>query len=211
MQRILTDYSAGKLLRFGLLGLLLLLVACGPSSQRSVQETPSGQAPNVESVVATPVVEEPGSGYPPAADAPQPTAIPESYPPDEPPASPTPEVYPPPKAEEVFQEPRFRIDSPLKAGATQISGQAPPNMALAVINVTYNGEIVGSGVSTAENTFNIGVTELQEGHIIGITFAALEPGLDIGEMSIKYFPHRGDGFLNPPNVGIMLDSVQVEP
>jgi hypothetical protein len=61
-----------------------------------------------------------------------------------------------------------------------------------------------------DGTFSIGVQGLPEGNRIGITFSELEPGLDIAGMSIKYFPYRGENFMNLPNVGIMLETALVE-
>jgi len=208
------------LLQFGVFCLLIVLAACGPSSP-APDETPSLENEEVVEPSSTapvdvlelpatePATSEPDISYPPP-EVPLPTEIEGAYPPQLPMTTKTPEVYPP-VTEEVFLEPRIIIDKPLKAGATLVTGQAPPNMALAIVNVTFNGEFIGSGVSTADNTFSIGVNELQEGHLIGVTFAELEPGLDIAGMSRKYFPHRGEGFLNLPNVGIMLDTAQVEP
>ncbi len=92
-----------------------------------------------------------------------------------------------------------------------VTGQAPPNLALALVDVTFNGALLGSGVSTADGTFSITVPELPEGHRVGVTFAELEPGLSIADMSVKYFPFRGENFMNIPNVGIMLETAIVEP
>ncbi len=202
------------LLQTGLLGLLLILVACGPSVPAPIQGTPSIEdvSGSVELATSVPVEPAPEEGYPPPAATTEPTPVDESYPaPERPPASPTPEVYPPSEQEEVFQEPRFRFDMPLVAGITEVTGQAPPNLALAIVDVTFNGEPLGFGRSTTDGTFQINVAALPEGHLIGITFAELEEGLDMGGMSLKYFPHRGEGFLNLPNVGIMLDTASVEP
>lgn len=124
-------------------------------------------------------------------------------------ATPLPDVYPPPAEE--FLEPRFAFNLPLKAGATVVSGQAPPNLAIALVDVTFNGTLLGSGVTTADGTFEFGVQPLPEGHRVGLTFSELEPGATIADMSVKYFPYRGDNFMNIPNVGIMLETTLVEP
>lgn len=195
-----------------LLVLLFLGVACGPSAPTA--EAPlAGEASGQEGPAATAVPADAAaeSGYPPP-QPPLPTVPQEGYPvaPQLPPtATPLPDVYPPP-AEEIL-EPRFGFDLPLRSGATSISGQAPPNLSLAIVDVTFNGELLGSGVSTADGQFTIGVLPLREGNRIGVTFGELEPGLSIADMSIKYYPYRGDGFMNIPNVGIMLESTLVEP
>jgi hypothetical protein len=149
----------------------------------------------------------------PAPEPPPLTEAPGSYPvePALPPtATPFPDVYPPPAVEEQFLEPRFAFDLPLQAGASVVTGQAPPNLAIALVDVTSNGTLLGSGVTMPDGTFSIGVQGLPEGNRIGITFSELEPGLDIAGMSIKYFPYRGENFMNLPNVGIMLETALVE-
>lgn len=194
-----------------LLGLLLLSAACGPTAPAGESEGTLEQP--VDSAAAATATPMPiGENAYPAPQAPLPTEAPGSYPvePDLPPtATPFPDVYPPPPAEEQFLEPRFAFDLPLQAGAAVVTGQAPPNLSIALVDVTSNGTLLGSGVTTADGTFSIGVQGLPEGNRIGITFGELEPGLDIADMSIKYFPYRGENFMNLPNVGIMLETALV--
>ena len=128
---------------------------------------------------------------------PSPTAVPDVYP-------------PPPEASEVFEEPRFRFDLPVAPGSTTISGEAPPGLSLAIADVTFNGAVLGIGSSDGNGRFTINVQPLPEGHRIGITFAELEQGKTYAEMSEEYYPHRGDGFMNLPNVGIFLETLLVE-
>lgn len=188
---------------------LLLLAACGPSA------APDPTVPTVETAEDLSPTAEIGenageSAYPPPVVV-EPSAE-EAYPVQtSPPPSPTiaPESYPP--AGELFEEPRFRLDLPLKAGGTTVSGQAPPDLAIAVVDVTYNGAVLGAGVSDADGRFVIGVKALPDGNRVGITFAELQPGKTLAEMSQEYFPHRGEGFMNIPNVGIFFDSALVEP
>jgi len=92
-----------------------------------------------------------------------------------------------------------------------VSGQAPPDLAIAVVDVTYGGVVLGSGVSDADGRFVIGVQSLPDGNRVGITFAELQSGKTLAQMSQEYFPHRGEGFINIPNVGIYFDSSLVEP
>jgi len=120
-----------------------------------------------------------------------------------------PQNYPPPALEESFSDFSFRFDLPLNAGDTLVTGQAPPNLSLAIVDVTFNG-ILGIGVSDADGRFSIGVQELLDGHRVGITFSELQPGKTHADMSEEYFPHRGEGFINIPNIGIFFDSALVE-
>jgi hypothetical protein len=143
--------------------------------------------------------------YPPPTPAPA-----DPYPADGQ-AAPTvaPAAYPP--AAETFQEPRFRFDQPIAANATTITGQAPPNVALAIMDVTYNGALLGSGRSDDNGRFDIPVSGLVGGNRIGITVGELSAGQTLNQMAEQYFPYRGEGFMNLPNVGIFFDTVLVEP
>lgn len=191
------------------LAALLLLVACGPSAQ---QATPTAEsAPGLESaptqdatVPTQPPADVAVEGYPapdvavpadpyPGSQSPAPTSEPAAYPP----------------AEEVFQEPRFRIDQPVSVGATEITGQAPPDTPLAIIDITYNGAVLGSGRSDANGRFAIPVTGLVEGNRIGVGIGELVAGQTIEQMAEFYFPYRGEGFMNVPNVGIYFDTTLV--
>ncbi len=192
-----------------LVGMILVLAACGPST------APESSAPTLEqeSSEEADLQQEPNdqiseSGYPP----PQAPVVEEAYPVEPIPLpSPTlvPGSYPP--AEEVFAEPRFRLDLPLSADDRVVNGQAPPNLALAVVDVSSGGGVLGVGVVGGDGRFSIGVRDLPEGHRVGITFSELQPGKTHAEMSEEYFPHRGEGFMNIPNIGIFFDSTLVEP
>ena len=81
---------------------------------------------------------------------------------------------------------------------------------MAVVDVTLNGVILGTGVSDGDGRFSIGVQALPDGNRIGITFAELQDGKTLAEMSKEYFPHRGEEFMNLPNLGIFFETVLVE-
>ena len=193
------------------LAALLLLVACGSGTQQVAPTAES--APGLESAptgdAASPTLppaDAAGEGYP-APDAAAPV---DPYPGSQSPApTPEPAAYPP--AEEVFQEPRFRIDQPVSAGATEITGQAPPDTALAIIDITFNGAVLGSGRSDANGLFTIPVTGLVEGNRIGVGIGELAANQTIEQMAEFYFPYRGEGFMNIPNVGIYFDTALVGP
>lgn len=193
------------------LAALLLLVACGSGAQQAAPTAES--APGLESAptgdAASPTLppaDAAGESYP-APDAAAPV---DPYPGSQsPPPTSEPAAYPP--AEEVFQEPRFRIDQPVSAGATEITGQAPPDTALAIIDITFNGAVLGSGRSDANGRFAIPVTGLVEGNRIGVGVGELAASQTIEQMAEFYFPYRGEGFMNIPNVGIYFDTALVGP
>jgi hypothetical protein len=187
----------------------LLLVACGAASPPAATVAPleGAQAPTTSADSGIPAAPE---GYPPPTAAPETTA---AYPPGEAPPPPEPTLepgsYPPSQAGEAFQEPRFRFDQPLAANATTVTGQAPPDVALAIADITFNGAILGSGRSDADGRFSISVSPLPAGHRIGVTVAVLQPGQTISDMSAQYYPHRGDGFMNLPNIGVFFETALV--
>ncbi|MBX7251839.1 MAG: hypothetical protein K1X50_07640 [Candidatus Promineofilum sp.] len=121
------------------------------------------------------------------------------------------ESYPAPAAEETFLEPRFRIDQPVTAATTTITGQAPPNLVLAVLDVTYGGAPLGQGRSDENGVFSVPVSGLIAGNRIGLAIGELPQGLDIAQTAETYFPYRGEGFQNLPNIGVFYDTVVVQP
>lgn len=213
--------QVSKRLHFMIVSLSLLalaLAACGPTTPAATTDT----TPTVEAILeeaapaalatstAPPAVAE---GYPP----PQAEVVQPSYPAEGEAGmaapTPLPEGYPPASSDEVFQEPRFRIDpETLVAGAMVVEGQAPPDVALAILDVTFNGALLGTGRSDADGRFSIPVSsELVAGNRIGVTVGELAEGQSLNQMAEAYFPHRGEGFMNLPNIGILFDTALVQP
>lgn len=191
---------------------LAIAAACGPTTPQT-PATPAASTPALESaptdVAILPTAPPAGGESYPAPAAvetvnPYPGEGQAALPPTMPP-----EAYPP--AEETFQEPRFRIDPPVAANATTITGQAPPGVALAIMDVTYNGVLLGSGRSDDSGRFTIPVSGLVAGNRIGLTVGELAEGQTLNQMAEQYYPHRGEGFMNLPNVGIFFDTIQVSP
>ena len=197
-----------KLFIVALLGVTLLAVACGGSSTTT---SPTVAAPTTESpggALATadtstlptaPAAPQQESGYPVVEGA---------YPSS---GETVAEAYPAPAVDEAFLEPRFRIDQPVAPTATEITGSAPPNLTLAILDVTYNGAPLGLGQSDETGRFTIPVSGLIAGNRIGLAIGALPEGMDIAQTAEMYFPHRGEGFQNLPNVGVFYDTAQVQP
>lgn len=201
---------------FAVLVSLLALAACGPTAPAASPTVGSDAADQIDQTApeagALPTAalsETGGEAYP------GPAAVVEStnpYPGEGDaalPATTVPEAYPP--VEEPFQEPRFRIDQPVSASASAVTGQAPPDTAIVVIDVSYNGATLGTGRSDANGRFAIPVTGLVEGNRIGLGVGELVAGQTIEQMAEFYFPYRGEGFMNLPNVGIFFDTTTVVP
>lgn len=176
---------------------LCFLTACGPS------ETPT-QPPSTNTIQNTPLANE---SYP----APQEEL---AYPAQgEALATTQPEIGYPPVEEEgtPLTSPRFQFDTVLQAGQTAINGYAPPNLSLAILDITFNGVILGLGLSDENGRFEINVSSLPEGHRIGITIGELPPGKTMSDISNELYPYRGDGFMNVPNLGIFFETALVQP
>jgi len=198
-----------------LLALTLLLAGCG------------GAAGNATATIAAPTEAAGGalatSTAPAAPDTTGAAATTDTYPapvtseeslsayPSEGEAAVPAESYPAPAAEEAILEPRFRIDQPVTAATTTITGQAPPNLVLAVLDVTYSGAPLGQGRSDENGVFAIPVSGLIAGNRIGLAIGELPAGLDIAQTAETYFPHRGEGFQNLPNLGVFYDTTLVQP
>ncbi|MCL4867952.1 MAG: hypothetical protein KJ063_03200 [Anaerolineae bacterium] len=168
--------------------LLVLLVACGAADG-------TGQ---LEGYPADPssAASQSGSGYP------APNVAPTSAPAG---------AYPAPdEAPIAVDQPRFQFDTVLVAGMMNVTGQSPANLPLAVVDITYNGVVLGTGSSDADGRFSIPVTPLPEGHRVGLMIADLQ-GRTLDEMAEAFFPYRGENFMNIPNVGIFFETSMVQP
>ena len=199
-------------LLLGLRAVALLVAACGGAATTTTPTLPaategaSGEgALSPSDATATPPAAPGGDAYP----APNVASV-DPYPAEGEAALPA-ESYPPPAVEETFLEPRFRIDQPVTAATTTLTGQAPPNLTLAVLDVTYGGAPLGIGESDANGAFAISVSGLTVGNRIGLAIGALPNGMDIAQTAETYFPHRGEGFQNLPNIGVFYDTTLVQP
>ncbi|MBN1872770.1 MAG: hypothetical protein JXA33_00955 [Anaerolineae bacterium] len=110
-------------------------------------------------------------------------------------------------------EPKFRINEPLTAGTTQVSGQGPANTPIVIVDVTMSALPLGSAIITTDGTFVIDLVEpLILNHRIGIAAGMVggtpEPSTEAYIESLK--PYRGDGFMNVPYIGVIFASALVE-
>lgn len=109
----------------------------------------------------------------------------------------------PPAAEQIH----FRIETPLLAGATTISGQGPAGTPIEVVDITVAGEVIGTGTIGDDRRFVVSlVRPLQAGHMIGITLATAReaetwPGL---------WELRGENARAIPQLGYYFDTGLVE-
>ena len=196
------------------LGVLSIGVACGPvaTTPTPASEAPTGGLATTEVTTVAPDASLESYPPPPAGDIPAVEPYPGSGQMFIPPTFTPPSSYPPgPAAEETFQEPRFRFDQPVSVSAAAITGQAPPNTPLAVLDITYNGTLLGTGNSDDSGRFSIPVSGMIEGNRIGLMVGELAEGQTLEQMAEFYFPYRGEGFMNLPNLGIFFDTTIVTP
>ncbi|MCB0037026.1 MAG: hypothetical protein KDE51_23510 [Anaerolineales bacterium] len=195
---------------FVLGSLLLLTVACGNTPENNLLPEAEATTAPVVATATAPASSETASesqntGYPAPSDesslaypAPENTAAAD-------------EGYPPPSEVPIATDGvRFSFASDTKAGDTVVRGTAPPNLSIAILDITLNGVVLGQGVSDADGNFEISVSPLPASRRIGLAFARLEDGLTLSEMGDKYYPYRGDGFMNLPNVGLFMETMLIE-
>ena len=171
--------------------LLPLVIAC------NVQEAPQSASATPAPTMAT---TSESSAYP-AGDDSYPSASG---------ASPADMPYPPPselsEPRAGEQGPRFILNQP-DITDTVVTGTAPRNLPLAIVDVTLAGSILGTGRSDGEGNFAIDVSGLRAGNRIGVT--VFDATQTMEEWAVEYFDYRGDGFYNAPNIGIFMDTIQV--
>lgn len=178
-------------------GLLFVLAACGPvEDDGTPAPTAAGAASgNIQEAYPAPAAT-PITGAYPAPAAAIPTANP----------------YPGPDSTPVVLDaPRFAFDATPYAGDTLVTGQSPPNLSLAISDVTFGNVPLGIGTSDADGRFSIQVSPLPEGHRIGITLSELPPGKTFEEAATELAKYRGEQFMSIPNIGVFFDTALVQP
>ncbi len=196
-----------------LLALTLLAAGCGGTPNNTTATIAPTEAAGALATSTAPAAPDAGGADASLEAYPPPVTSAESlsaYPSEGEAAVPA-ESYPAPAAEETFLEPRFRIDQPVTVATTTVTGQAPPNLVIAVLDVTYGGVPLGQGRSDENGAFSVPVTGLTAGNRIGLAIGELPAGMDIAQTAETYFPHRGEGFQNLPNIGVFYDTTLVQP
>jgi hypothetical protein len=121
-----------------------------------------------------------------------------SYP--APSASPTPR-----KGVEVMLVP-FRIQKPVQAGATQVTGTGPANVPVTLANLSLMGEILGETTIQPDCTYTIQLSKpLEKNTWIGITFSNLK-GTQWVPNDFLNPAFRSEGAQQIPQVGFFFDT-----
>jgi len=97
----------------------------------------------------------------------------------------------------------FKLDKPLKAGATEVSGRGPAGTPLQVVDITAGGEVLGTGVINADGSFSIKLgVPIEATRAIGIS---LSVGKDPNTW-VELWALRGEGARAIPQIGDFFDS-----
>ncbi|MCP4360740.1 MAG: hypothetical protein GY796_22255 [Chloroflexi bacterium] len=174
-----------------LLTFVLLLAACGNEDT----STPTPVTPDQQEVESVP------------SPSPDTGTSQEAYPP--PTAVVTPETYPPPTAvAPQIAYPALNpnaillaFDRPVQSTDTAVTGVGPPGLTIYVLNMTFMGEELGSGVIDSDGAFSIPVTALQPGTRVGVTADVTTVSLTEDDIL------PGEGEMSMPRVGYFYDSV----
>ncbi|MGH2537432.1 MAG: hypothetical protein ACRDHL_08575 [Candidatus Promineifilaceae bacterium] len=109
-----------------------------------------------------------------------------------------PAAYPPPSEASGTL---LAFDRPIEASDIEVSGVGPPGLIVYVVNSTFMGEELGSGVVGDDGTFSIQVAPLPAGIRIGLSADLEASGIDESEV------RPGEGAIQVPQVGNFFDSV----
>jgi hypothetical protein len=104
----------------------------------------------------------------------------------------------------------MRLDLPLKAGATTVTGNAPAGIVVSIQNITTMGDELGSGVVGPDNRFTVTVVPLEANVRLGLFVK------DVGSSGKNPDDFNNDAYKGPnplmvPSVGYYQDTASVTP
>lgn len=109
--------------------------------------------------------------------------------------------------------PTFAIDRPLKAGATNITGQGPAGIPIVVVDVTMTGQELGQGFIDDTGRFDIELNRpLEHDHRIGLMAGAAQ-AMSPEEIQVyikQLLRWKGEGARDLPYIGMLFDTTMVE-
>lgn len=132
--------------------------------------------------------------------SPLPTSSPLSTPTAPPSSAPT------PVPEEIVP---FRLDKPIVEGTDRVSGTGPAGVPIVLVDVTFMGPILGSGIIKSDGTFVIDVPTLEKAHRIGLAIGDLS-GTQWTPEDFRALEYRGDEPQQVPQVGFFYDTTMVQ-
>lgn len=107
-------------------------------------------------------------------------------------------AYPGPDTEPV--KPLLALDKPLRTGDTRVTGVGLPGLTVELINITFMGEQLGTGVVGSDATFEIALDPLPGGIRIGLSADIESLNLTLDDFQLT------EGTISMPQVGYFFDS-----
>lgn len=187
-----------------LLAIFLFITACSQAATPTPTQLPVENTPQPTNEVAEEPYPPPGGGLPTAP------AINLAYP--EPGSEITTEnaAYPEPGASQG--DPAitpFRLNKPIVAGVTEVSGSGPAGVPIMIVDTTLMGNILGQGIIGDDGTFVILVPKLEKDHRIGVALDNLEgTPWSTADFTEAY---TGDEAYMSPMIGAFYDTALVQP
>ncbi len=68
----------------------------------------------------------------------------------------------------------FLFTRPIQVGATQVSGTGPADIPISLVDITLNGEVLGTTTIKSDGTFSFETKPLEADHWIGVALSNLE-------------------------------------
>jgi hypothetical protein len=102
----------------------------------------------------------------------------------------------------------FQLDRPISPGATVVTGRGPAGVPVVLLDVTFGGPLLASGVIGSDNKFELELdSPLEARHRIGITLG----NLDGSEWQATDFSDEfhGEEAMNFPQIGFFFDTYMI--
>ena len=187
-----------------LLVILLFVTACSQSATTTPIQLQVENTPKPTNEAAEEPYPPPGGGLPTAP------AINLAYP--EPGSGLTTEnaAYPAPGESSIDPDiTPFRLNKPVVAGVTEVSGSGPEGVPIMIVDITLMGNILGQGIIGDDGTFVILVPTLEKDHRIGVALDNLEATpWSTADFTEAY---AGDEAYMSPLIGAFFDTALVQP
>lgn len=130
------------------------------------------------------------------------------YPPPAPELMPTPSDAYPVMESAQSKENAFRLDKPVYAGDTTVTGHGPAGIPILLVDITTMGNILSETVISDDGIFLFDVQPLEARHRLGIMIGNLQvPGVKEDDFYSQKF--YGDEPIQIPQIGFFFDSVLV--
>jgi hypothetical protein len=101
---------------------------------------------------------------------------------------------------------RFQLNKPIPPGSKKVTGSGPPGVPIVLLDITFGGRLLASGVIGKQGKFELTVEEpLEARHRLGITLGDLS-GTKWTPEDLSDEKLYGDDALSVPQVGFFYDT-----